>query len=439
MTRRELFWVVSPLAVQLARADWPQFRGPGGRGVPAQQAGLPETWSDTRNVDWKIGIPGAGWSSPIVMDGKVFLTSALADDITGPPKGGFYEGAVDSPKSGAEHRWLVHCLDVTSGEPEWQTEVHRGIPRGSRHRKNTYASETAVTEGEYVYVHVGDLATWALDYKGNILWEKPWMAVQTRWGYGTASSPALHQNRLYITNDNEEQSYIVALDKLTGQEIWRVNRNEPTTWSTPFVWENGLRTEIVTAGRNKVRSYDLDGKLLWELSGMSALSIPTPFSAGDFLYVTSGYIGSPERPIYAIRPGAKGDISPATGSTSNEFVAWSVPQGGPYHPSAVVYQGLYYTLYDRGFLRCHDARTGVEVYGKQRISRESVNFTASMWAYNGKIFCLDESGTTYVIEAGQQFKLLGMNPLGEMCMATPAITDEALLIRTYSSLYRIRA
>ena len=204
-------------------------------------------------------------------------------------------------------------------------------------------------------------------------------------------------------------------------------------------FERTVYAQIVTAGRNKVRSYDLDGKLLWELSGMSALSIPTPFSAGDFLYVTSGYIGSPERLIYAIRPGAKGDITPATGSTSNEFVAWSVPQSGPYHPSAVVYQGLYYTLYDREFLTCHDARTGVEVYGKQRISRESVNFTASMWAYNGKIFCLNEAGTTYVIEAGQQFKLLGMNPLGEMCMATPAITDEVLLIRTYSSLYRIRA
>ena len=193
----------------------------------------------------------------------------------------------------------------------------------------TYASETAVTDGEHLFAHVGDLGTWCLDYEGKVVWSKAWVPVRTRWGYGTASSPALHEGRLYIANDNQDQSYLVALDKGTGQQIWRVERNESTTWSTPFVWENGQRTEIVTVGRERVRSYDLDGKLLWELSGLSALAIPTPFASGALLYVTSGYMGSQERPIYAIRPGADGDISLPDGETSNEFIAWSVPQGGP--------------------------------------------------------------------------------------------------------------
>ncbi len=357
--------------------------------------------------------------------------------MAGTPEGGFYQGAVESPKPDDEHRWLAHCLDLGTGEDVWRTELHRGVPLVGRHRKNTYASETAVTDGELLFAHVGDMGTWCLDYTGRVVWSKSWKPVRTRWAYGTASSPALHGGRLYITNDSEDQSYLVALDKSTGREIWRKQREEPTTWSTPFIWESGERTEIVTMGRNNLRSYDTDGTVLWELSGLSSLAIPTPFASGGLLYVTSGYMNSQERPIYAIRPGASGDITLAEGETSNDYIAWSVPQGGPYHPSGLVYKGYYYTLFDRGFLTCHDASTGEEVYGKQRISRESVNFTASPWAYEGKLFCLDESGTTFVVEAGPEYKLLHSNELGEMCMATPAIVRGGLLIRTHSKLYKI--
>lgn len=435
LTRRG--FLAAPLALCPVAAEWPQFRGPGATGVPSDESGLPETWSTTKNVAWTTPIEGSGWSSPIVWGNHVFLTSAHADSLTRAPEGGFYQGAVESPKPHDEHRWIAHCVDLASGKHIWKTELHRAVPAVGRHRKNTYASETAVTDGEHLFTHVGDLGTWCLNYNGEIVWEKAWAPVRTRWGYGTASSPALHNGRLYIVNDNQDQSYLVALDKATGQQIWRVDRNEPTTWSTPFVWENGERTEIVTVGRERVRSYGLDGKLLWELSGLSSLAIPTPFTAGGLLYVTSGYMGSQERPIYAIRPGAGGDISLPEGETSNEFIVWSVPQGGPYHPSGLVYRNLYYTLFDRGFLTCHDASTGEEVYGKQRISRDSVNFTASPWAYNGKLFCLDEAGTTFVVEAGPDFKLLSTNELQEMCMATPAIVRRGLLIRTFSTLYKI--
>ena len=438
LTRRQLFVATGiPFAAGSAAANWPGFRGPDATGVPRNETGLPSKWSATENVAWKTVIGGSGWSCPVVWGDKVFITSARGASLVGTPRGGFYEGAVESPKPDDEYIWSAHCLDLGDGEEIWTKEVYRGVPRVGRHRKNTYASETAVTDGEHVYMHVGDLATWCLDFRGNIVWSKDWKPVRTRWGYGTASSPALHEGRLYIVNDSEDQSYLVALDKATGREIWCAEREEPTTWSTPFVWQSGERTEIVTLGREKVRSYDLDGKVLWELSGLSSLAIPTPFASGGLLYVTSGYHNSPERPIFAIRPGASGDITLAEGETSNEFIVWSVPQGGPYHPSGLVYRGLYYTLYDRGFLTCHDARTGEEVYGKQRIDRDTVNFTASPWAYDGKVFCLDESGTTYVVEAGPTYKLLGTNDLDEMCMATPAITREGILIRTYSSLYRI--
>lgn len=438
LTRRELFVAAGvPFAAGSAAANWPAFRGPDATGVPKDETGLPSSWSATENVAWKSEVGGSGWSCPVVWGDKIFITSARGASLGNTPRGGFYEGAVESPKPDDEYVWNAHCLDLGGGEAIWTKELYRGVPRVGRHRKNTYASETAVTDGEHVYMHVGDLATWCLDFRGNVVWSKDWNPVRTRWGYGTASSPALHEGRLYIVNDSEDQSYLVALDKATGREIWRADREEPTTWSTPFVWNSGERTEIVTLGREKVRAYDLDGKVLWELSGLSSLAIPTPFASGGLLYVTSGYHNSPERPIFAIRPGASGDITLAEGETSNDFIVWSVPQGGPYHPSGLVYRGLYYTLYDRGFLTCHDARTGEEVYGKQRIDRDTVNFTASPWAYDGRVFCLDESGTTYVVEAGPTYKLLGTNDLDEMCMATPAITREGILIRTHSSLYKI--
>jgi outer membrane protein assembly factor BamB len=303
--------------------------------------------------------------------------------------------------------------------------------------KNTYASETPVTDGERVYAHFGHLGTYCLDLDGKLLWSKTWPAYPTRYGWGTASSPALHEGRLYLVNDNDENSYLVALDKTSGKEIWRVARQEKSNWSTPYIWDNGQRTEIVTCGTNRVRSYDLDGKLLWELAGMSSIMIPTPFSSGGLLYVTSGYVGDETRPVFAIRPGASGDISLKAGETTNKFIAWFWPQAGPYNPSPLVYGDYYYTLFDRGFLTCHDAKTGKEVYDKQRFEAGAAAFTASPWAYNGKIFCLSEDGDTFVIAGGPEYKLLGKNSLGEMCMATPAVARGSLIVRTQEGLLRI--
>jgi outer membrane protein assembly factor BamB len=230
---------------------------------------------------------------------------------------------------------------------------------------------------------------------------------------------------------------MVALNKKTGEQIWRVEREQGTNWATPYIWETGSRTEIITPGTKKVRSYDMDGKVLWEFSGMSSIAIPTPFSRHGLLYISSGYVGDQHRPVYAIKPGASGDISLKTGETSNNFIAWYQPQAGPYNPSPIVYGDFYYTLYDRGFFTCHDARTGKLVYDKVRIDPGVNAFTSSPWAFNGKIFCLSEDGDTFVIQAGGEYKLLGKNSLDEMCMATPAIVKGSLIIRTATKLYRI--
>jgi outer membrane protein assembly factor BamB len=258
-------------------------------------------------------------------------------------------------------------------------------------------------------------------------------------GWGTAASPVLHDEKLFIIHDNEEKSFLLALDKRTGKQLWRVERDEGSNWVTPFVWKNQLRTELVTAGTGRVRSYDLDGKLLWDLKGMSMVAIPTPFAAHGLLYIASGYIADPfQRPIYAIRPGAAGDISLAEDKTENKFVAWCQRFAGPYHPTPLVYGDYLYVLHDRGFLACYEAKTGKEVYGKRRLSGGASAFTASPWAYDGKLFCLSEDGETFVIQAGKEFKLLGRNKLGEMSLATPALAGGSLFIRTQGKLWCLR-
>jgi outer membrane protein assembly factor BamB len=418
-----------------AADDWPQFRGPGSLGV-ANDPNLPDTWSATENVAWKTDIPGVGWSSPVVWNNKIFLTSVITKGEIEAPKKGLYFGGERKPSTD-EHRFVVYCVDWKTGKILWEREAHKGVPPGARHLKNSYASETPVTDGERVYVYFGNVGLFCYDMAGKPLWSKRWGPFKTRYGWGTAASPVLHKDRIYVVNDNDDQSFITAFDKKTGNQIWRVDREEGSNWATPYVWENEMRTEIVTAGTKKVRSYDLNGKLLWELAGMSSISVPTPFSKFGLVYITSGYVMDPVRPVYAIRAGASGDISLKEGEKSNQYIAWFQPQAGPYNPTPVLYGDNYYTLLDRGFFTCHDAKTGREIYGKQRIDSSAGAFTSSPWAYNGKIFCLSEDGDAYVIQAGAEYKLIGKNSLGEMCMATPAIARGSLIIRTASRLYRI--
>jgi outer membrane protein assembly factor BamB len=424
---------VAAVSVPLIADDWPQFRGTQA-GVAADHPDLPDRWSPTENVAWKVDVPGIGWSSPVVWGSHVFLTTVVNTTQQEAPRPGFYLG--DWPASSAPHRWMVYDIDLATGRTRWERQVSAAPPAQPKHLKNSYASETPVTDGERVYFYFGNLGIFVFDMNGAPVWSRPMGPFKTRNNWGAASSPALHGDRLYVVNDNDEQSFLAAYDKRTGAEIWRVPRKEGTNWSSPFVWQHEQRTEIVTAGSDRVRSYDSSGRLLWELTGMSTITIPTPFARHGLLYLSSGYIADPNRPAYAIRPGASGDITLKAGETSNASIAWSLPTGAPYNPTPLVYGDVYYTLFDRGFFASHDARTGKELYARQRITADAAGFTASPWAYNGKIFAMSEEGDTYVIQAGPDFKVLGKNSLNEMTLATPAVSGGSLIVRTATRLYR---
>lgn len=431
----------------LARAegteDWPRFRGPTAMGVAEDDPRLPDRWSKTENVRWVTEVPGWGWSSPIVSGDKVFLTAVINENEYEEPKKGLYNGAGRAEPPEGVHRWMVYCLDLDSGKLLWKHEAHQGQPQVPRHPKSTYASETPVTDGQRVYALFGDVGLYCYDFEGKQLWSHRIEPKKSLFNYGAAASPVICGDLVIMVYDNMEDRYIAAFDAKTGQQRLRTarpakaDRGTRSTWATPLVWKNDRRTEIVTSDYRCIRSYDLSGNVLWELEGpTSNLVIPSPFAAHGMVYVTSGYVGDRDRPVYAIRPGAQGETSVDEDPAEHPHVAWFQPNAGPYNTSPIVYGDYYYTLLDRGFIACHDARTGKEVYGKTRFP-EGASFTSSPWACNGKLFCLSEDGDTYVVEAGPEFKVLRTNRLEELCLASPAVADGKLLLRTASRLYCI--
>ncbi|MGH9386667.1 MAG: PQQ-binding-like beta-propeller repeat protein [Vicinamibacterales bacterium] len=441
-----LFAVLAAATASSAQ-NWPQFRG-NRAGVAADDARLPDTWSPTENIAWKIDVPGRSWSSPVVWGSHVFVLTAinmrqpvqplnavgayLARSLGGPMTGGDITQPTD------EHRWILYDVDFQTGAIKWQRAIHSAVPPHSVHQKNSYASETPVTDGERVYVYLGYVGLFAFDLNGTPVWSKPMGARKMRTGWGSAASPILHDGRLYIVNDNEEGSFVAAYDARTGNEVWRTDRGgEGSNWSTPFVWRNDRRTEIVTTGSKRVRSYDTSGKQLWELAGMTSIHAVTPFSSHGLLFVSSGYFPDSLRPTYAIKPGAAGDISLKGEERSNAFIVWSHPTLASAYPSPLVVGDQYYTLMDRGFVTSNDPVTGKEIYGRHRIAVDAGTFSASPWSYNGRIFAVSEDGETFVLQTGPEFKVLGRNSLDEMTLASPAVANGSLIMRTATRLYRI--
>jgi outer membrane protein assembly factor BamB len=454
----------SAKAESIEESNWPGFRG--SKSLPvSDNPNLPDRWSRTENVEWVAEVPGVGWSSPVVWGRNVFLTSATSEQAMKEPSLGtdfsneylaelraqglspeevnnkLYERDREMPDE-IVIALNLYCYDLEDGKLLWERQIYHGNPLGGRHRKNSFASETPVTDGENVYVYFAQHGLYAYDLKGNRVWAAPLKPHQTIRDYGTGASPALYRDRLFIVNDNEDQGFIAAFDKRTGAELWRTARTfetpRKTSWSTPFVWENPLRTEIVTVGPGAVLSYDLDGKELWRMKRMGAVAIQSPFAWNGVLYVSSGTSGDDNRPIAAIRPGGSGDITPPETEDRNEHVVWyNRLAGGTYLPSPLIFDGALYVLYEKGIFARLDVETGERVY-RSRIAPGAAAFTASPWAYNGKIFALSEEGDTFVIEAGATYRLLGVNSLGDWAMATPAIVSDRLLIRTRSRLYSIR-
>jgi len=446
-----------------AQEAWPQFRGAESNPV-GTHARLADRWSKTENVEWSLDIPGRGWSSPIVTGGKVYLTTVTTDGKSKLPQVGTEysnEYAAELEKQGLSGEeimkrlnerdielpnevnvhYLLYRLDLKSGKVEWTKEFHMGRPPGGRHRKNSFSSETPVTDGKFIYLYSANLGLWAFDLKGNQVWHTPLEVNPIYLDLGTGSSPVLAGNLLIVLCDNQQQQYIAAFDKQTGKQVWRTNRdlgsNDPprqrSGWSTPYIWRHAQRTEIVTLGPSTLVSYDLAGKELWRMKGTAITPVPTPFAYEGLLYVNGGR----GRPLFAIKPGAMGDISLKEGQTSNDYVVWSQPRGGTYLPSSVAYQGAVYTLTETGILNRFDAKTGKQTY-KTRIDPAATNFTTSPWAYNGKLFCLSEEGQTFVVNTGEQFQLSHINELDDMAQASPALVGERLLIRTEHRLYSIR-
>jgi outer membrane protein assembly factor BamB len=435
---------LSAIAPRIAQADdWPCFRGPTGMGVAADDPRLPDQWDKKQNVRWMTEVPGYGWSCPIISGDNVFLTTVVSDKEYEKPKKGLYAGTGRPQPPEGVHHWLVYCFDLNSGKVRWKHEAHHGQPQIPRHQKSTYASETPVTDGRRVYALFGDVGLYCYDFAGKQIWAQPIEAKKSLFNYGAAASPVLCGDLVVMVYDNMEERYIAAFDAASGKQRWRTARPPQTllgtrsTWATPLLWKNEQRTEIVTSDFRCIRSYDVSGRELWTLEGpTSNLIIPTPIAAHGLLYVTSGYVGDRDRPVYAIRPGGKGESSVGREPEKHAQIAWSQPQAGPYNTSPIVYGDHYYTLLDRGFLTCHDARSGKEVYGKTSFPA-GATFTSSPWAYNGKIFCLSEDGDTFVVKAGPEFKLLGTNRLDELCLASPAVANGKLLLRTASRLYCI--
>jgi outer membrane protein assembly factor BamB len=468
------------LAASLAvvRADdWPQFRGPNGSAVSNDKK-LPTEWDAKTNIAWKKELAGYGWSSPIVWGDKVFVTSATSDKQRkpmgfgpgggggpgggrpgggGPGGGGFGPGGGRAPD--AVYKWEVYCLSATDGKVLWHETAAEHKPKMGINPGNTYATETPVTDGERVYAYFGGTGVFCFDMSGKQLWKADLGAYKMAMGYGTGSSPALDGDRLFIQCDNDEKSFLVALDAKTGKELWKTARTEKSSWTTPFIWKNKERTEVVCMGLPKVRSYDpATGKQLWELGGLNGQVKASPAASAELLYLGTGGgfggfggpggrpggggpggggMGNGARPLFAIKAGASGDLTLKSGDTSNDGVAWYQAKAGPTTASPLLYDGHLYILEERGgLLNCLDAKTGKEIY-RERLTGAR-GFTSSPWAGDGKVYCLSEDGDTYVVQAGAEFKLLGKNKFDEMCYATPAVAGSALYLRTVDHLYCVK-
>jgi outer membrane protein assembly factor BamB len=359
---------------------------------------LPSTWSTTENVEWVTVVPGVGWSSPIVWNGKVFVTSAVSEAPMKQPslgvdlsndyvaelqQQGLSMGEIMAKVNERDAEFpdevtLVYslfCMDLETGKLLWRNDFFKGNPPAGRHRKNSYTSQTPVTDGETVYVYVAFLGLYVFDMAGNDQWQIPLDKHQVYLDFGGGASPALHDDRLFILNDNQEDSFVAGYDGKTGEHLWTTLRpgmgssQMKSAWSSPFVWENELRTEVVTIEPGFVISYDLDGTELWRMARMAQFAIARPFAYDGMLYVTSGSQGEPNKPMAAIRPGGSGEITPAEGTTANDFVAWyDRVAGGTYLPTPVIA--------DAGIFSKHDPAMGKRLY-RSRIHPTARNLTSS--------------------------------------------------------------
>lgn len=422
-------------------ADWPRFRGAGGNGIADGQH-PPLSWDLEKGerVRWRAPVPGLGHSSPIVRGDKVFVTTAVGER----PHTGIEEGDRGWIGAAAEdysHRFEVRCHRLNDGELLWTTVVHEGVPRADRHWKASHANCSVAVDEENVVAFFGSEGLYCLDHEGQLRWKKDLGVLDAGWfvddsfGWSFASSPVLWEDRVIVQCDVSGEDFVAAFALADGKELWRASREELPAWGTPIVVDGPEGPELVANATNAISAYDpTDGALLWELRGNSKITVASPVAAEGLIYVTGGY--QRPAPVYAIRAGARGDLTLPTNTTTSDAVLWSNQRDGVYQPTPLVYHGLLYLLRNNGVLSCHDAETGNRLYRERVIPGGSAH-TASPVAADGYLYITAESGEVYVVQAGDVFALVAVNELGGTCLTTPAISNGVMVFRTLEELIAV--
>lgn len=421
--------------------SWPSFRGPHASGV-AEGQNLPDEWNPKTgtNVLWRTAIPGLAHSSPVVWGNTVFVTSAISSDPKANFRPGLY-GDGDASKDRTVHRWVIYAIDKTTGKIVWERVAYQGEPLEKRHIKATYANSSPATDGRIVVAWFGSQGVYAYDMNGAFLWKVDLGRIDLgaydipTFEWGSASSPIIWNDLVILQCDTQTDSFIIALDAKSGKTVWKTNRDEIPSWGTPTIATTSKGVELIANASNFIRGYDpRTGKELWRLGGSSKITAPTPIYADDILVVASGR--GPERPIFVIKAGAQGDLTLPEGKMSSDAVLWSKTGRGSYMPTPLIYKGVLYVLSNNGLFDAYDLKTGEELY-RQRLPLVGSGFSASPVAADGKIYLSNEDGEMLVVSAGPKFAHLATNSMGELLMATPAISEGVMYVRSSSSLFAI--
>ncbi|MGA2497459.1 MAG: PQQ-binding-like beta-propeller repeat protein [Tepidisphaeraceae bacterium] len=416
--------------------NWPQWRGPLCSGV-TPGGDPPTVWSESKNIRWKVKLPGQGTSTPIIWNNLVFVTAAIPTNQKAPPAEpaepkpnipAAMAGMMSAPPDVVYH-FVLFCIDRQTGKALWQKICREAVPHEGHHRDHGYASHSPVTDGKHVYAWFGSRGLHCFDLDGNLKWQKDLGRMKIKMSFGEGSSPALYDNAIIINWDNEGTSFIVAFDKETGAELWRQTRDETTSWATPLVVRNAEKLQVVTSASKKIRSYDfVTGQQLWECTGMTANVIPSPVAANGIVYCLSGFRGNA---LLAIRLGRSGDL------TGTDAIAFSIKKNTPYVPSPLLYDNrLYFFSGNAATLTCLNAATGEPFYGAQQVDGLEGVYASPVGA-GGRVYLVGRNGTSAVIKNADKFEVLSTNRLGDRIDASPAIAGKDLILRGQQSLYLI--
>ena len=409
--------------------QWGQWRGPVGSGV-APHGQPPVEWNEGKNIRWKVPIPGQGHSTPIVWGDRIFLTTAIPVGATLPAGDEHSAGAHDNMPASTKYEFVVLAVSRRDGKTLWERTVRTERPHESTHESGTWASASAVTDGEILIASFGSRGLYGLNLDGQLLWQTDVGDMQIKHGHGEGSSPALHGDTVVINWDHQGESFVIALDKSTGKTKWKVGRDEGTSWSSPLIVEHNGQAQVIVAATHRVRAYDLaSGAVIWECAGLSGNVVASPVAGDGVVYVTNSY---ETREMLAIRlAGAKGDI------TGTKNVIWTRHRHTPYVPSPLLYAGqLYFLKHYQGSLTCVDAKTGDVLFGPQRLPGIQ-NVYASLVGAADRVYIVSRNGMTVVIKRGATYELLARNQLDDSFSASPAIVGDELYLRGEEYLYCI--